>query len=116
MNTMKKLVSMLMVLGLCAMASAAAFAQDGNPYNNTPRINQRQREQQRRIRQGVRSGELTRGETKSIEKQERDIQQDKRDAKADGVVTTQERREILHDQNQASRRIYRLKHNNRTRN
>ncbi|MEP6712252.1 MAG: hypothetical protein ABJA37_07550 [Ferruginibacter sp.] len=69
-----------------------------------------------RIRQGVRSGELTRHETKTLVHQQKDIHQDKKEAKADGVVTGAEKREIKQDKRQASRSIYRKKHNNRDRN
>lgn len=69
-----------------------------------------------RIRQGVRSGELTRHETKTLVKQQKDIHQDRKEAKADGVITGAERKEIKQDKRQASRSIYRKKHNNRDRN
>jgi uncharacterized membrane protein YebE (DUF533 family) len=36
-------------------------------------------------------------------------------AKADGVVTREERKDIKQDQRQASRRIYRNKHDNQAR-
>lgn len=70
----------------------------------------------RRIRQGVRSGELTRRETKTLAEQQKDIREDRKEAKADGVVTGAERKEIKQDKRQASRSIYRKKHNRRDRN
>ena len=69
-----------------------------------------------RIRQGVRSGELTRHETRTLVKQQRDIKKDKREARADGVVTPAERKDIRQDKKQASASIYRKKHNLRERN
>ena len=71
--------------------------------------------QKARIRQGIRSGELTRHETRKVVKQEREIKQDVREAKADGVVTASERKEIRKDKRKASRSIYRKKHNLRDR-
>ncbi|HMD01239.1 MAG TPA: hypothetical protein VKH37_13850 [Ferruginibacter sp.] len=71
--------------------------------------------QQRRIRQGVKSGELTKPEARNLEKQEKEIRQEKRAARADGVVTPVEKREIRQDERQTSRTIYRKKHNGRTR-
>ena len=68
-----------------------------------------------KIANGVKSGELTHRETRKIVKQERDIRQDKRQAKADGVITPQERRNIKIDKKKADASIYRKKHNNRTR-
>ena len=69
-----------------------------------------------KIANGVKSGELTNHETRKIVKQERNIRQDKRAARADGVVTPQERREIKVDKRKADASIYRKKHNNRVRN
>ncbi len=69
-----------------------------------------------KIKQGVRSGELTRQETVALAKQQKDIRHDIKDAKADGVVTRHERKEIKQDKRQADRNIYRKKHNKRDRN
>lgn len=77
---------------------------------------QAQTTQKARIRQGVRSGELTRHETRKVVKQQREVKQDVRQAKADGVVTTAERKEIRKDKRKADRSIYRKKHNQRDRN
>jgi hypothetical protein len=73
--------------------------------------------QRQRIKQGVKSGELTRRETVNIARQQNEIRQDIRAAKRnDGVITQCERKEIRQDQRQASRNIYRKKHNGRDRN
>ena len=76
----------------------------------TPGITARQHHEQARIRQGVRSGELTRIEAAHLEGRETEIRQDKREAKADGVVTRDERQDIRKDERQTSRAIYRQKH------
>ena len=68
-----------------------------------------------RIHQGVKSGEITPGERARIASKERDVRQEVREAKADGVVTIDEKREIRKEKNEASRTIYRTKHNNRVR-
>jgi MFS superfamily sulfate permease-like transporter len=109
---MKKMFSILTAISISIVLSAAAFAQDGT---KTSGARKRQVNQQHRIRQGVRSGELTRGETKKLENEQRDIHQDKKEARADGTVTVEERKDIKKDQNQASRHIYRAKHNRRDR-
>jgi tellurite resistance protein len=72
--------------------------------------------ERQRIKQGVRSSELTRAETKRLALQQKDIHHDIKEAKADGTVTNQEKKEIVQDEKQASHSIYRLKHNNRERN
>ena len=112
---MKKTSSILIAVVISLFVGLSALAQPA-PGTHTPHINKRQHEQQKRIRQGVRSGELTRGETKRIEKDEREIRQEERAAKADGTVTAEERKEINKDLNKTNRRIYRAKHNNRDRN
>ena len=76
----------------------------------TPGINARQRNERARIRQGVATGELTRPEAARLKGREAEIRQDKRAARADGVVTRDERQDIRKDENQASRAIYRQKH------
>jgi len=68
-----------------------------------------------RVKQGVRSGELTRHETRKLVKQQKNIRQDVREAKSDGVVTTDEKKEIKQEKRQAKRNIYRKKHNGRDR-
>lgn len=79
-------------------------------------INQRERNQQRRIDQGIRSGQLTRHEARSLEREQAHIHRDEARAKADGVFTPRERARIQAEQNRASRDIYRQKHDNQTRN
>ncbi|NOT60424.1 MAG: hypothetical protein HOP19_09390 [Acidobacteria bacterium] len=86
------------------------------PGTKTPVVKQRQKNQQRRIGQGVASGELKAGEVKKLEQQQQEVNQMKHEAKADGTVTGAERKDILKEQNQTSRQVYRAKHNNRKRN
>ena len=77
--------------------------------------NQRQGNQKERIKQGVKSGELTKKETKQVVRQQRDIQRTKKAAKADGVVTKKEKAVINKKQNKASRNIRRKKNNGKSR-
>ena len=76
-------------------------------------INHRQRNEQRRIKQGERTGELTKWESRKLEREQREIRRDKRYARADGKLTTTERREIKREQGKAGRDIYHKKHNGR---
>lgn len=73
-------------------------------------IDQRQHNQADRIKQGVRSGELTRNEARGLVKEQSAIRQTERQYKADGVLTRDERRDLHQQQNQASRHIYQEKH------
>ncbi len=95
---------------LLASLAALSSAQD-----KTPGVDKRERIQQHRIRQGVKSGELTRGETRRLERQEGKIKADELAAKSDGKVTPGERRKLHRELNRESRRIYRSKHNGRVR-
>lgn len=114
---MKKIIATVFALGIVLGTAGLAAAQETTPSGTgTPGINKRQKRQYQRIRQGVRSEELTRRETVRLRNEQRDIRQEEREAKADGDVTRQERRSIHREQNQASRHIYRAKHNRRDRN
>ena len=78
-------------------------------------MNQRQHNQQQRIQQGVQSGELTRGETRRLQAEQRGIRQEERAYKADGQLTRDERKDLRQDLNVASRTIYSEKHDAETR-
>jgi uncharacterized protein YoaH (UPF0181 family) len=71
--------------------------------------------QQDRIHQGVKSGELTRKEAVNLRKQHKNLRQDVKLAKADGKVTKGERKIISKEAKHDSRSIYRKKHNERER-
>jgi lactam utilization protein B len=73
-------------------------------------VNARQHNQRARIQQGVKSGELTRRETRKVVEEQRDVRQLERAYKSDGTLTARERADLHHEQNQASRDIYRQKH------
>ena len=97
---------------LIAAVLATAFAAPVFAQNTaTPKIDQRQENQQNRITNGVKSGELTAKETQNLEKREIKIEGDKQAAKADGKVTAAERQKLKREENKASRAIYRKKHN-----
>jgi hypothetical protein len=86
-------------------------------HNGPGEIGQRDENQQDRIAQGVKSGQLTAGETARLENQQQGIH---REAAADrqangGKLTRADRRAINQSQNRASRNIYNKKHNGRTR-
>lgn len=104
---MKKLITLFVIL---CFAGAASFAQTA-----TPKVKKRQVNQQARIKEGVKSGELTKKEGVRLEMQQKKIAKDKQKAKADGVVTPAERAKLHHEQNKASRKIYRQKHDGQKR-
>jgi uncharacterized membrane protein YebE (DUF533 family) len=91
---------------LCAVA-LPAFAQD---TTSTRRIDKRQANQERRIEQGEKSGQLTPREAARLERGQAHVQKMEDKAVADGKVTPRERAKIERAQNRESRKIRREKH------
>ena len=104
---MKKVLTIAVLTAL----SLPAFAQ-----NTTPRIDQRQDTQERRIQQGVRSGELTPREAARLERGQARIRHMEQQALADGRISRRERAAIDQEQTRQNELIARLKHNDRARN
>jgi len=98
-----------LALAALLVAAPAAFTASAHAQD----INQRKVDQQDRIAQGVKSGELTAGETVHLENQEKDVNHEETDMRKldDGHLTTQDRKTINKQQNVESHRIYRDKHN-----
>jgi hypothetical protein len=89
-------------------------ANTANPGNS--KVGQRQENQQDRIAQGIKSGQLTAGETAKLENQQKGInQQVKADRAANGgKLTSGEKQQVNKEQNAASKNIYNKKHNAKT--
>jgi hypothetical protein len=84
-------------------------------YGNN-KVGQRRENQQDRIAQGIKSGQLTAGETAKLENQQKGInQQVKADRAANGgKLTPAEKQQVNKEQNAASKNIYNKKHNANT--
>jgi len=96
-----------------ATALGIAFlglAINANSQTKTPVVTKRQVNQQERIADGVKDGQLTAPETAKLETREANIQADKKEAKSDGVVSSKERKHLKREENRTSRAIYRQKH------
>lgn len=106
---MNKLMIALMTGTL--LTGTVALADDAvvKPVN---KVNQRQVNQQKRIGQGVKSGQLTPNETVNLEKKEAAIHQEVRtDRKVNGgALTPVEKKQVNHQQNQVSKQLYNKKH------
>ena len=74
------------------------------------RVDLVQRDQRRRIEQGMRSGALTRHEASRLLAQQRAIEVEEQRYLADGIVTRAERTDLLQDLNAVARRIYNESH------
>ena len=93
------------------IAATAAFTLPALAQTqSTPRIDQRQANQERRIEQGEKSGALTQKEAARLEKGQAHVQKMENKAVADGKVTQKERARIEKAQDRQSRKIYRDKH------
>ena len=97
--TMKKIL-LLGALVLAFGVSAETFGQR--------RIDRGDRS---RIRQGVRSGRITREEARVLRERQRQIRQERRGYRSDGVITRDERREIRRDEREHDRLIRQARRN-----
>ncbi|HXE07707.1 MAG TPA: hypothetical protein VN612_07415 [Acidobacteriaceae bacterium] len=94
-----------------------ASANGGHPQNLAmSRVGQRANNQQQRIAQGVRSGQMTAGETRNVEGREASINRQIANDRAanGGRLTQQERQQVNQRQNNVSRSVNQDKHNNAT--
>jgi len=78
-------------------------------------VGKRAENQQDRIAQGIKSGQLTAGEASHLENNESKINREVRNDRAanGGKLTPQEKAKVNRQQNRESRQIYRDKHNGR---
>lgn len=107
---MNKLFLALFVLGFFAVFSTESYGQI------TPGADKRQQNQKVRVKRGVKSGEITKREAKSIRYSTKSAKKYEAKAKSDGKVTWKERARLKNKENKSSRKIYRTKHNKRDRN
>jgi hypothetical protein len=103
-----------------AVATTVTFAQDPSASSTDAikksEVAQRKENQQDRIAQGVKSGQLSAGETANLETKEAAINAETRADRAanGGKLTPVEKAQVNHQQNQLSRQIYKDKHNTDT--
>ena len=99
-----------MLTSLFGIFTANAFCQ------KTPHADKRQKIQKHRIKSGVKSGEITKREGKSIKYSYKNTKKYEAKAKSDGKVTWKERARLQHLENKSSRKVFRTKHNKKDRN
>jgi sensor histidine kinase regulating citrate/malate metabolism len=104
---MKKiaLFSTIIVMGLLTGLAAQDLNASATPVATTRQVNQASR-----IAHGTATGQLIRPERKALKAEQRHIRRVKRRAKADGVVTGEEKLRINRKQRRADRHIRRQKH------
>lgn len=104
-----------LLVAISALTVLVALSAPAQAGTRDPRANVRQHKQHERIEQGVKSGELTKKETKDLAKDQREIRQEEKAFKSDGTLTKDERQELHQDQNAASKEIYAEKHDEQER-
>ena len=105
----------LIVVGSAAAQTNTSGAGAGQVDPGHPRVNQvnrRETNQQNRIANGVKNGQLTPGQTARLERGEQRLQNnEKKDMAADnGHLTKQDQRQLNREANHMSKRIYKDKH------
>src|SRR5687768_4309710 len=97
----------ILTLIFCGAVSAPLFAQ--NP------VDTRQQNQKARIRQGVKSGELTRNEARQLIKGQAKVRAVEKKALKDSEITRKEARKLDRSLDKSSQKIFRQKHDNQDR-
>jgi hypothetical protein len=127
MNKFAPLLALLIIPMLAFGAVAPAFADPpegmhGNTHeahehmDHRANINERQHNQQQRINEGVKSGQLTRAEAHKLRSNQRAINRYERQSRADGNgLTTRERMRLQRQQNRQSNAIHQQKHDKQVR-
>ena len=122
-NKITKSLLVLAVGGLMSLGAASAQTQDSNTSGAGPgqvdpghprvnEVNKREQNQQDRIANGVKNGNMTPGQAAHVERQEQHIEnQEKADMAAhNGHLTKREQKQLNKEQNQTSKEIYKDKH------
>src|ERR1035441_10825939 len=81
---MKYLILIIIAFGVLSVVTSA--------QDKTPEINKREVKQNKRIKEGVKTGQLTKGEAKYLHQEQKQIRNSKRSAKQDGKVTKGDRK------------------------
>lgn len=116
---MRKLVAIAAIAAM--LVPAAAFAQNAKASTSGVRhgkgsIHRREVRQQKRIGQGIKTGQLTAREARKLERKEAKLDKQIDHARqTGGGLNARERARIDHKQDQLSRQIYREKHDKQTR-
>jgi hypothetical protein len=104
-------VKIILAIGIFSSISFTASAQTTTAAKPVSTI----KNDEQRIRKGVKSGELTKIEAARLKKQTAKVNQERKEYKSDGVVTTEERTDLRHDKKKLNRRIYKQKHDGQVR-
>jgi hypothetical protein len=115
-ETMAKFTMAALVIAGLGLCAPIASAQTTTPEQPKGEVNKRLENQKDRIQAGVKDGQLTKGETKHLVRQDKAIHaQEKADRQFNGgTLTKGEKKQLNRELNKTSRQIHRARHNNRT--
>ncbi|HKI25859.1 MAG TPA: hypothetical protein VKA07_06010 [Candidatus Sulfotelmatobacter sp.] len=119
---MKNGIRFALMSAALAVFALPVVAQSTQTTTSTPvtgeSVQDRKENQQDRIANGVKSGELTAGETTNLEKKEAGLNQEERDMRKldNGHLTGADKATLNQQQNQLSNQIYQDKHNSAVQN
>lgn len=108
-NTSGKSAAILAILIICAVAASSSFA-DTTFNKNHPRreqVNNRLENQNDRIKNQVKSGDLTKGQAAKLHKADHQIRQEERDMASQngGHLTKEEQKTLNQQENKVSNKI-----------
>ena len=101
-------VYVMLVGALAVILASAALAEEN-------RVDERQENQEKRIEQGIESGELNKKEARRLGRQQRRIEKKEEKAMADGELSHKEARKLERAQDRASHQIHRQKNDRQER-
>lgn len=105
-----------MIVAATFIGAAALPAQETATPKREAQVERRADRQQKRIANGVKTGQLTPREAAHLEKREAKLGRDIARAEADGKITKKEQAKLNAEENRDSRKVFRKKHNARTQN
>ena len=103
-----------LIVAAIALSGAALLAQETSTPKREAQVEHRAKHQQKRIAQGVNSGQLTPKETAHLEHREAKLNSDIAKAEADGRITKKEQSKLNQEENKDSHKIHHKKHNAHT--
>jgi len=107
---MSKLLSVILLSVLASASVGSAFAAEGQWAKNHPRreqVNERLQNQDQRINQVRREGEISKGQAANLHREDRQIRREERAMASQngGHITKQEQRTLNQQENAVSRQI-----------
>jgi len=117
MSSTIKILFLSTALAILALPVVAQSTAPSTPATGQS-IQDRKENQQDRVANGVKSGQLTAGETSNLEKKEAAVNQEERDMRKldNGKLTTADKKTLTQQQNKLSNQIYKDKHNSAVQN